>query len=75
MKKLSNKQRTADELRTDTDVTFIFFFTSDVFGCYENTTCLDPPRVGIKALSVQCCYTFTYKHSHSKRGIQPAATE
>lgn len=40
-----------------------FFFTSDVFGCYENTTCLDPPQVGIKALSVQCCYTFTYTNT------------
>lgn len=68
MKKLSNKERTADELRTDYTQS-----TNMQFGCNENTTY--PPQVGIKALSVQRWYTFTYKHSHSKRGIQPAATE
>lgn len=52
-----------------------FIFTSDVFGFYKNTTSLDPLLVGIKALTAQSRYAFTYKHSHSKHGIRLAATE
>lgn len=75
--KQRNTVETAHEFRTDyahsTGATFSF--TSGVFGCYKNTTCPDPLRAGIKALTVQSRYTFTYKHSHSKDGIQLAATE
>lgn len=62
--------KAADDLgkASSNSTIFIYFLLRMSLVSMKKQTCLNP--LGIKTLIVQSSYTFTYKHSRSKRGIR-----